>query len=695
MAFIPKTLDKELSPYTGFTRQTWIEAATWMLEGIFHHIKNFDDPVILPRSEREITYPHAGSSPVWQQVERRAEIFEGLTRSLFIAAPLLAIDPELTVCGKKMAEYYRSQILHSCTQGDPLYVGTYQELYAETGCEDPFRCFQQTVETCALVIGLWTAREALWEKMTREEKDTVARFLEAYACSPTVPQNWRLFNMLDLAFLDNCGYEIDHAVMMDHAQAILNYSVGDGWYRDGQSFDYYSCWAFNVYAPLWNLWYGYEKAPGIAARFEEQLHQLMQTYPDFFDAEGRTQMWGRSNIYRCASVSPFAAWAMLCARRGIRDDASDPAFDFGNLRRICSGSLMQFFSREDFAKDGVPSMGFYGQFAPLVQGYSCTESPLWLGKVFLCLEIPEDHPFWTAQETNGDWGRLSPGQTLTTVLDGPALCFTDHEANGSVTLRTGKVRKHKDDIHGMWNYSKLSYHSRLPWEASAPGDDAESQQYMLLYPGGEKERANVTFWTGELDGVLYRRQYFGYCPETETHWNQAVDLADFAVAKGLFRADRLRLLKKPVTLTLGSYGFPDNGTEVTRLSSGEAACVILKGRDAQGVRRSMAMTVYGRHFDLQVRQKEGTNPDSPRSLMVVASCVFRRLYDSTEPYVMLSQVITAEGDNGFSEEELFPVEAVRYADPMGTGGSGPVILEMKDGRQIRIDYDEIQGKMML
>ena len=103
--------------------------------------------------------------------------------------------------------------------------------------------------------------------------------------------------MLDMAFLDMEGYEIDEEIMLDHAQSILAYYAGDGWYRDGHSFDYYSCWAFNVYAPIWNLWYGYEKQPYIAAKFEEHSNKLMETYADFFDRDGFTNMWGRSNIY--------------------------------------------------------------------------------------------------------------------------------------------------------------------------------------------------------------------------------------------------------------------------------------------------------------------------------------------------------------------------------------------------------------
>ena len=34
----PKTLDFNLSPYTGMTRQSWIEAGEYMLEGIFNNI---------------------------------------------------------------------------------------------------------------------------------------------------------------------------------------------------------------------------------------------------------------------------------------------------------------------------------------------------------------------------------------------------------------------------------------------------------------------------------------------------------------------------------------------------------------------------------------------------------------------------------------------------------------------------------
>ncbi|MCD8067437.1 MAG: DUF2264 domain-containing protein, partial [Lachnospiraceae bacterium] len=642
MIFQPKHTDYNVSPYTGLTRESWIEAGKYMLEGIFQHIRSFDDPVVMPRRETEITYPHLRDSEEDQHTQRLAEMFEGLTRSFFIAAPLIHIEPEVEICGFRLREYYKKQILKSVTRGDSSYVGTYEDQQEITGHENPFRAFQQTVETCALVICLWMSGEEIWQSYTKEEKDRIAAFLTSYAHANTVPQNWRLFNMLDMAFLYKEGYPIDRDMMRDHAQVILNYYAGDGWYRDGHCFDYYSCWAFNMYAPIWNLWYGYENEPYLAAKFEENSNRLMETYGDFFDEDGFTMMWGRSNIYRNATTSAFVGNLLL------KNSTADP----GLARRISSGSLMQFLTRKDFLVNGIPSLGFYGQFGPLVQGYSCAESPFWLGKAYLCLHLPADHPFWTAKEHNGSWERLEEREVKETTLDGPALCFTNHKANGSNLLRTGKVVKKPTDIHGMWNYSKLCFHSKYPWEAAPVGktvavektgkswaDDmsstsmvaegkvdislpaaelapvgpgeVESMQYVMKDgTTNELTRANVTFWGGERDGVLYRRQFFNYNPETECHWMQAVNLADFPVPCGMLRADKFRFYRRPVTITLGAFGFPDNGTEIIRREMDGAKAVILKGKDFTGKEKQLAMTIYDGWTEMEVMRSRGTNPDS-------------------------------------------------------------------------------------
>lgn len=684
MRFIPTDLDYKVSPYTGITRRHWIEAGKYLLNGIFSNLSSLDDPVLVPRTEMDITYPHKESTGSLRQIEEMAQKFEGLARSFFIAAPLIHDDPEIALNGISLREYYKTQILRACTKGDPNYVGSYEALQEITNHADPFRCFQQTVETCALVICLEMSREEIWETYTRKEKDCIAEFLLSFAHQNTVPQNWRLFNMLDMAFLKKEGYPIDADVMREHAQVILNYYAGDGWYRDGHCFDYYSCWAFNVYGPMWNLWYGYEHEPYIARRFEAYSHKLMESYPDFFDRDGFTNMWGRSNVYRNAATSAFDGNLIL----------PEPSIRPGLARRISSGSLLQFFGRDDFLIQGVPTMGFYRQFPPLVQGYSCAESAYWMGKAFLCLHLPENHPFWTAVEENGTWETLGAREWKETLLNGPALCITNHNANGETILRSGKVVKHPDDQHGMWNYAKLSYNTKYPWE-SAPAKEVESMQYVLTdVTSSDIDRCNVTFWHGMRNQVLYRRQFFRYELGRENMWNQALNLADFPVEYGIIRADKLRLYRSPVRLTLGAYGFPDNGTEIFEKSCGQAKALILKGTDHMGNPKQLAMTIYDGWEALSYVQSTDTNPDSYHSIVVYGTATRTKLY-GYEPFYLISQVITKESHDDFTEEELFPIEEIEYTDPEGKGGYGPVTLHLKNGLVRIIDFEQIEGSMML
>lgn len=684
MIFKPKTLDFSISPYTGLTRESWIEAGEYLLTGVFQNIKSFQDPVVMPRKETEVTYPHRSSSPEFYELETKAEIFEGLARSFFIAAPLIHNNSELTICNYNIKDYYKEQILRACTKGDENYVGDFYELMNIAQSKEPFRVFQQTVETCALVVCLWTCKSEIWDTYKKEEKDKIAAFLSSFAHSNTVPQNWRLFNMLDLAFLYREGYEIDEEIMLDHAQAILNYYAGDGWYRDGHSFDYYSCWAFNVYGPIWNKWYGYEKEPYIAKKIEDNSNKLMETYGDFFDKDGFTNMWGRSNIYRNASTSAFDGNLLL------KNSKADP----GLSRRITSGSLLQFFTREDFLYEGVPTLGFYGQFSPLVQGYSCAGSPLWLGKAFLCLHFPADHPFWTTKENNGTWDSLSNNEIKETVLNGPALCFTNHGANGETILRTGKVVKNINDDHSMWNYSKLCFNTKYPWE-SAPAKQIEAQQYVLQdITDGSYEKCNVTLWHGLKDGVLYRRQFFNYDLTKESMWMQAVNLADFPVNYGIMRVDKLRLYRRPVTLTLGAYGFPDNGTEVIHKEKENAKAIILKGHDFKGQEKQLAMTVFDGFDEIDIIHSKDTNPDSEKSIIIYGKLTRDKQY-GYEPYVMISQVITKESHEDFTEDELFPITSVEYTDEKKCGGYGDVIVNLKDNTTKTIIFEGMEENLQL
>lgn len=175
---------------------------------------------------------------------------------------------------------------------------------------------------------------------------------------------------------------------------------------------------------------------------------------------------------------------------------------------------------------------------------------------------------------------------------------------------------------------------------------------------------------------------------------QALNLADFPVEYGILRADKLRLYCCPVTLTLGAYGFPDNGTEMIQKENGAAKAVILKGHDHTGKEKQLAMTIYDGWDTIGLLSSTNTNPDSPKSVIVYAETKRQKLY-GYEPFLLISQVITKETLEDFTEEELFPIAEITYTDKEKRGGYGPVTLRLKNGEQKQISFEGMEGNLQL
>ncbi|PMS29218.1 hypothetical protein C0Z20_30890, partial [Trinickia symbiotica] len=142
MKFTPSHTNFELSPYTGLDRDSWIEAAQYLLAGIFNNIKDSEAPVVMPRYETEVTYP-SKDAPLWRI---KAEVFEGLCRSFFISAPLIHIKPDLELNGINVREYYKKQVLYAVTKGEKNYVLNYSDMRELDKSGNPVAVYQQTVE---------------------------------------------------------------------------------------------------------------------------------------------------------------------------------------------------------------------------------------------------------------------------------------------------------------------------------------------------------------------------------------------------------------------------------------------------------------------------------------------------------------------------------------------------------------------
>ena len=113
-AFEVNNPDFEISPKTGMTRKHYIECAKYLLERAFTHVDSLEAPLSFPKVPGK-TYPLA-NDPDWRH---RSQEFEALERTFTLAGPLIHENPEVTIKGIKLRDYYSLQLYNALTPGHP------------------------------------------------------------------------------------------------------------------------------------------------------------------------------------------------------------------------------------------------------------------------------------------------------------------------------------------------------------------------------------------------------------------------------------------------------------------------------------------------------------------------------------------------------------------------------------------------
>ena len=516
--------DYQLSPLTGMTRQHWMDAATYLLDGAFSYIHTLDDPMRFPKQPGK-SYPTDGKF-------NKTENLEGLCRTMFVAIPLLKENPDLVLNGIKVGDYYRQQLRN---MSDPSKSGYTQHLKGGPS--------QTLVEFGALALSLTVMPEIIWEPLTQKEKDDLAALMLSYGNGPTIGSNWRFFNIFVMSFFKDHGYEVKDSYMDELLLKSLAQYRGYGWYNDSPAYDYYSMWAFQMYGMIWAHYYGEKFNPEAGRQFVSNFRDLVPNYPYMFAKDGKMNMYGRSITYRIAAAVPFPLMGWL----------NDPSIDYGWMRRIASSTLLQFLENPALMEDRVPTLGFYGAFEPAVQIYSCRGSVYWMGKAFLGLLLPADNPFWTAVENNGAWEKeLQPGKVYNKFMEGSNTLVTNYPNSGTSEIRAWcheTVAKDWQKFRSTENYNKLSYNTAFPWMADSP-DGKVSMNYAVLNAKQEWEVLRLYTFKKFEDGIYYRDA------ELETNPEIKFRLADIPLPNGILRVDKVSF---PITTELhyGHYSLPE------------------------------------------------------------------------------------------------------------------------------------------
>lgn len=677
-AYELKNPDFKTSPLTGMTRQHYLDCARYILERAFKHVKSFDQPIIFPTIPGSKSYPQPNDPP-WRT---RSHEFEALERTFNLAAPLIHNDPNASINGIKLRDYYLRHFYNALTPGHPNSLPMPEEL--------PDATYQFTCE-----FGGWTKTmllmpDVLWPHWTKQQQDEVAVAISKWAHHRTTQNNWRLFNICALSWLKLKGYAIDDELLKSHLLWIASYHAGNGWYLE-QSYNYYTISLFVVYGTIWNRAFGDKHYPEIAAVLEKSFDELFQTYPNFFGRDGFINMWARSICYRLWISGGFPASFML------KSQPLDP----GWARRLCSGSLLQFTTREDFFVNDIPALGFYGHREFAIQNYSCPASPFIMFLPFIALALPEDSPFWTAKEHDGMWTELG-GKSQRTVLEKPGLMLVNHGNSGASEIISGKVY---DDDH---NYSKLVFNTHFPWEDHNP-QGGTSQEYSFrsldprdlsgvdinFYLTGRKvdnaasktagfSTSQSILFNGVRDGVLYRQLLMRKPPNNGVGY--IIDLAEITIPGGVIRVDRCRLAFEH-ELTLGHYGLPHVGGQravVKKIEDGQK-----KGFTASIPGRQLAFFAYNGWDSVQAQVHRGYNAETEESTVLGAHR--KRLAKNPAMELMISVMLHKTDDSAWTAEELSPIKTIKLLDVMPSGSAIGAELTLAGGAKHVVDFKDVDG----
>jgi hypothetical protein len=670
--------DLVLSPHTGMTKKHYIELATYLLERAFTHVRAMEDPLTFPVVPGK-TYPQEGS-PDWRF---RSLEFEALERTFTLAGPLIHVDPETTIKGIRLQDYYHLHLYNALTPGHPNSLPMPEDL--------PDSTYQFTCEFGGLFKTLLLMPDTLWSTYTQKEKDEMAVTISAWGHHRTTQNNWRIFNIITLSFLKKHGYRIDDELLKSHLLWVASYHSGNGWYLE-QTYNYYSISLFIVYTTIWNRAFGDEYYPEIAEIIEKSAQKLMESLPCFFGRDGYINMWSRSICYRTWVSGAFPVAFML---------KDKTLLDPGLARRLCSGSLLQFVARKEFYYNDIPSLGFYGHREYMVQNYSCPASPFLMFLPFICLALPDDSPFWSATENEGFWGELGGGSKVT-VLENPGLVLVNHGKTGTSEIIPGKV--YYDDP----NYSKLTYNTHFPWEDHDPqGGTSMEYSFRSLDPrdvrgddinfyltgatvvnSSDRSRFYSTsqsmVFNGVRDGVIYRQALMRRPPNNGVGY--IIDLAEIIIPGGVIRIDRCRMAFEH-ELTLGHFGLPHiDGipAEVLRNEEGSRKVITasIKGR-------RIALITYSGWDGLHSLTHTNRNAEADDSTVIYAHR--KRTAKNPAMELMISAFLHRTDDSEWSSEELSPIKDIRVMDVTPAFSPLGAEITLQDGTIRKIYFEEMDG----
>jgi len=519
--------DYQLSPFTGYTREHWIEIAGKLAAGFVQYMDpETGMPAGLERAVPEL--PNAGplSNP-------KPELYEAFERSMMVVAAYTAASGKSTFPGYDgdLVRPYLTGIIRGTDPDDPNY---WKDLSSHS------------IFGNAVVISILTSPGFFWEPLSDKQKLNLARWLKQLTQRQAWDNNHWYFHMSPAPLLDKEGVPYDRARLDSFFLRLLGFYRGRGWYIDGdnQGFDYYNNWGFHLFNLLlyhadrrWRDEFG-EVIAGHTRKF-------LGLMPYFFGADGAPVPWGRSLSYRFASLAPLG-WAQKTGTSPLES---------GLARRIASGCLKYFWENGCMSARGLLEPGYLGPNHAVGEIYIRRGAPYWAGTGLSCLVLAADDPFWTAREKPLP---VEIGTAVKVIEPAGMVVRVNAETGESRLYKIGEPFDHAGRWQRNAKYFGHAYSSQIG--------------FALTGEGGPKLAANSSAASADGENWNYRanprpRKIGEYENVSEYALNDTITGSPGTVITHTFigRHGEVHVVYhtalKPLYLTVGGYGIQVLETE--------------------------------------------------------------------------------------------------------------------------------------
>ncbi|ESK95703.1 hypothetical protein Moror_12517 [Moniliophthora roreri MCA 2997] len=340
---------------------------------------------------------------------------------------------------------------------------------------------QRMVECSAIGYSLAVAREHLWNPLSDEAKSHLEEWLGGMNDKEMPNTNWLWFRVFANLGLSKVGSKrFDGKRMKADLDHLDTFYIGEGWSRDGPEgvvqLDYYSSsFAIQVAQLLYSK-IAQEEDPVRCEEFRNRARKFALDFVYYFDPEGRAIPFGRSLTYRCAMSAFWSAFAVAFSSTSSLPDLTLPEpFTWGMVKGFQLRNIRYWAKQPGaFTPSGIFTLGFVYPNHNVLENYNSPGSPYWACKAFICLSLPESHPFWAAEEEPYPSQFSNTVKVLRRPFHIASSLHTDSVGSHTFILSSGQQCSYPVK-QGAAKYGKFTYSSAFGYCVPSTGVGAHGR----------------------------------------------------------------------------------------------------------------------------------------------------------------------------------------------------------------------------